>query len=218
MINRYLNQITIISTLFCLIVLLPTKSKAQAKIGLKLGPSFSTFKNLDAGDPNYKFSPSVGVAIKFRDEFKRKAYLQTELYYIRKGTITSYGIDNIYLGDVRYNLHYVEMPIMVNVKLGRAFQVEAGGYGSALIGSDFDFRGTFFNGYGGIDDRSLNKWDYGLVLGFGFSLPRRTVSLRYYHGLADISTDMAGDTFLDGATNGTFQISFVRFFGNKKRS
>ena len=194
--------------------MLSTKSTAQAKIGLKLGPSFSVFKNLDVGNPKYKFSPSVGMAVKFKDEYKRKAYLQTEFYYIRKGTTASYGIDNAYLGDVRYNLHYVEMPVLVNVRLGRALQVELGGYGSALIGSSFDFRGTFFNGHGGIDDSSLNNWDYGLVLGFGFSLPKRTISFRYYHGLADISSDMTGDTFLDGATNGTLQISLVRFFGN----
>ncbi|MDY8134318.1 porin family protein [Aquimarina sp. 2201CG5-10] len=187
------------------------------KVGIKFGSGISTFQSLDNGDTNFKYTPSVGISFKFSKNQLEKVALQTELYYTKKGASAFYNINNLFVGDVRFNLHYIEAPILLNLKAGRLFQFEAGVYGSLLLDSDFDFNGTFFTGLGDINEVNLNDIDYGIVLGFGVSIPRGTISFRYQHGLNDVHNNNLAFPYLDGARNGTFTVSISRFFGFKRR-
>lgn len=211
-----MHKRTILIVLLALLAF--AKVDAQyGKVGFRFGSGISTFNGLDLGNSDFRYTPSVGLAFKFsRTKIERFA-LTTELYYTKKGARGTYNINNFFVGEIRHNLHYLEAPIILDIKIGPVFQIETGVYGSILLGSDFDFNGTFFNGFGDVDPNNLNDLDYGLVFGFGLSIPRGSISFRYTHGLNDVLGDEVDFPYLNGARNGTFSITVSRFFGFRAR-
>lgn len=187
------------------------------KTGIKFGSGISTFQSLDNGDTDFRYTPSIGMSFKFSRARWARVAVQTELYYTKKGARGFYNIDNLFVGDVRFNLHYLEAPIILNLKAGPLFQFEVGVYGSLLLDSDFDFSGAFFTGFGEVDQVNLNDFDYGIVMGFGVSIPRGSISFRYQYGFNDVQSNNQVFPYLSGARNGTFTISISRFFGFRRR-
>ena len=184
----------------------------RAQIGLRTGPGIAAFHGLENGDTDFRFNPSIGMVFKFDNNKRNKYSFQTELYYTKKGAKTYYNIANYYHGNIRFNLHYLEAPLIFNYHVNRRFKLETGVYGSILLNSDFDYNGTFYYGYGSVNNDDLNQFDYGLVLGAGIRIPRGTLSFRYQYGLNNIVKNEEIYPYLAGAKNQVFSLAITRFF------
>ncbi|WP_172435938.1 porin family protein [Sediminicola luteus] len=189
----------------------------HSSLGFRFGGGLATFNAMDSGSGSYRFSPTFGLAAKFSNSLRETVSVQTELNYIMKGTLASYGLNNVYLGDIRFNLHYLEVPLMLNLKMGHAFHFTVGGYGAILLAADYDYRGTFSGGWGPLQRGDFQDFDFGSVLGFGFGIPRGSIQFLWKQGLQDISGTQTADTFLAGARNSVFMVSFTRYFKPRRR-
>ena len=80
--------------------------------------------------------------------------------------------------DVDFNIHYLEVPILLRYNITLLF-IELGGYGSYTLSADFD---------GEDISEFIKNGDYGLIFGAGITLGNIGIDARYSLGLANISS------------------------------
>src|SRR5690606_27042994 len=109
------------------------------KVGLKGGVQLSNLYVDNVDDENAKFGFQAGLY--FKNQITENFALQPELIYSLKGSEISYsglsvpGIINGGSGSYRFNLGYVELPVLAVVTLG-AFNVHAGPYIALLTNAN----------------------------------------------------------------------------------
>jgi hypothetical protein len=89
-----------------------------ARGGIKGGLNVSNLYVDDVNDENARFGFNVGL---YAQLFSSEVFaIQPELLYSTKGTRTTY--DNILMGegDAKFNLNYLEVPVLAVFKLGRS--------------------------------------------------------------------------------------------------
>ncbi len=126
--------------------------------------------------------------------------LGVEPGFVERGAACIPGFGLFFVGDTKYLLNYVELPLMLQASWGNKFVFFSKiGYGGSyvlsgtrvvtdLIFTDnppkrdaIDFDDPSYN---------LNRWDHGIYGGIGvaynFDIHRLFFSLEYYHGLKDV--------------------------------
>jgi Outer membrane protein beta-barrel domain len=169
---------------------------AQSENGAALKPSFGVkggvnISNLyvdDVSDENSKFGFQAGFYAKA--PITSMFAIQPELIYSQKGAQLAY--DNLFAkGKASFNLHYVELPVMAVVNLGKNFNIHAGPYVSYLAGvtvknktNDGD---TNFEDEISLDN--FEKFNYGVAGGIGIEGKVVGLGLRYNYGLREIGKE-----------------------------
>ncbi|WKN44735.1 porin family protein [Tunicatimonas pelagia] len=185
-------------TLLLLFSLLASSSLlAQVSIGVKAGGALAGQTNEGVGLGEGEFAKLTYLGGFFASvPITENVSLQPEVLYSNKGSQSSGGSINL-----RYNLHYLSIPIMLQYRvLDRVF-VELGPEFGYLLGT-----GTNLNndGFGGsfsdnpsFDEQLLASYrdlDVAFNVGVGYALSDRwLVNLRYNLGLRDISDDFTYD-------------------------
>lgn len=178
-----------------------TKSYAQDPgfhVGLKGGVQLTNLYVDNVDDENSKFGFQAGFY--FKNQITENFALQPELIYSLKGTELKYqslslpGLINGGSGSYRFNLGYVELPVLAVVSFGN-FSVHAGPYIALLTNAkiknvdddgDIDEVAT-------LDRDDFNSIDYGIAGGIGVDFMSGTLGLRYTYGLNEIGkSDIAG--------------------------
>ncbi|MEQ9467818.1 MAG: porin family protein [Ekhidna sp.] len=175
--------------------------------GIKGGANFSNLYVDDVSDENLKLGLNLGIW----HQTEGPVAIQTEVAYSSKGAELVYN--NVFgSGKYRFNLNYLEVPIMFVGKIG-AFQLHAGPYAGFLVGSnikDVDSDGDI-NNIESLDTDDFHRFDYGLVGGAALDFETGMVGARYNYGLREVgkSGSFAGEA-LNNSKNAGFQI-FVAF-------
>ena len=166
------------------------------KFGIKGGLNLSNLYVDDVEDENIKAGFNVGGYAKI--PLAKGISIQPELLFSSKGAKLSY--DNILLGtgEYRFNLNYVELPVLAVVNLAKKLNLHAGGYVSYLASANI----TRLNSNAGtidnvrdLDEDDFNRFDYGLVGGLGLDVANFTIGARYNYGLNEVGkggTSVAG--------------------------
>lgn len=161
------------------------ENSLSTKFGLKAGLNLANLYVDDVQDENFKAGFSAGMYAKL--PIVRGFSIQPELLYSNKGAKLTY--DNLLgSGEYRFNLHYVELPVMAVINVVKNFNIHAGPYVSYLAGANV----TRLN-----DDNELtriadlkadnfNRIDYGLAGGIGLDFQNLTIGARYNYGLREI--------------------------------
>ena len=122
---------------------------------------------------------SLGLATGFN--ISPLAAFESGLYYAEKG-----GIGKITGGKVTYDLHYLEVPLLLKVNIfsgNRAFfQPYAGAYLGLGVGGTNSF-----------NDTNLKRGDSGLAIGCGVTWSFLHANIGYEYGLSDISKGGYGE-------------------------
>lgn len=182
-------------------------AKAQITYGIKAGPNFSSLRY--SGD-NSNFSSKVGfhagafVGIPIADHFS----VQPEVQYSGEGAKSKESDGEGGTVDVKYNLNYINIPIMAKYTLpvGVFFQTgpQIGFLASAkgkASGVSVDIKDGF---------KSTN---FGWGLGAGYlSSIGVGIDLRYTLGLSNIAKDSGGES----VKTGNFQVGVFYQLGGKK--
>lgn len=173
------------------------------RVGLNFGANVSNFL---ADDPFYKdiynwrfrFYGAVFQDIRIAPPF----FLHTEVNYSAMGTmqkvfVTDFNGDTLGRGSFKYNLHYIQVPVLAKFKFGQKlkFTCEAGPYIGFLVaakgGIDPDFSTTtVYPLYNLIN--TYYTVDVGIKAGVGMEIPilngqTLLIGARYSQGFTDVS-------------------------------
>jgi Outer membrane protein beta-barrel domain len=116
----------------------------------------------------------------------RNIALQAELLASAKGIVVA----PVFEGKSTYKLNYLDLPVLLVVKLATSVEIHAGGYASYLLSMS---RSTSDNlRTNGRDQGDFTKIDLGLAAGMGFNTGKVHVGVRYNFGLRNLAhPDMA---------------------------
>lgn len=162
------------------------------RIGIKAGLNLSTLYAENVDDTKMLTGFNLGLFAKFplSDHFA----IQPELYYTMKGAEVKYN--NTFVdGTARFNLNYIEVPVLLVINITDFLNVHAGPYAAYLISGKaknesninlFDFEEN-------LDTDDYNKFDLGIAVGVGLDFRAISLGLRYNHGTTTIGKE---ETFL----------------------
>lgn len=203
-----------LSLLLCAGMISITIANAQAhrapRVGVKGGLNLSNLYVNKADNENARFGWHAGV---YAQLLSTEAFaIQPELNYSTKGTGITYGsINNTNISlkhDQKFNLSYLDIPVLAVFKLGRAAEIHAGPYWAYLVNAEIrNNRGDPDNEFDTVDRRNFDNWDYGLVGGIGFNLGKGAqLGVRYNYGLNEIAKSARAKLIMGNAKNQVAQL------------
>ncbi|MDP4250762.1 MAG: porin family protein [Bacteroidota bacterium] len=167
----------------------------RPKFGIKGGLNLTNLYVDNATDEHMKAGFNAGLFAKL--PVTRGFSVQPELLYSLKGAKDSYSNFVQGSGEYRFNLGYIELPVLAVINLAKNFNLQAGGYAAYLVSADIKNVDNNGNIHGATDLNADNfqRFDYGLTGGFGIDVENFTMGARYNYGLANIgkSGSLSGD-------------------------
>jgi len=181
-----------------------TESGLTAKFGIKGGLNLTNLYVNDVSQEHMKAGFNAGVFAKL--PVTRGFSIQPELLYTVKGAKENYNNFVQGNGEYRFNLNYLELPLLAVVNLAPNFNIHAGGYAAYLVSAnvkDVDSKGTI-QGTTSLDAGNFQRWDFGLAGGAAFDIDHVTLGARYNYGLRNIgkSGSLSGDLTKDSKNAG----------------
>jgi hypothetical protein len=166
----------------------------QFRFGVKGGVNLTNLYIDDVTDEKAKLGLHAGLWMKAPiGEFFA---IQPELLWSSKGTkIGQYqNIPFTQNGEVRFNLNYVDLPVLASLTLGPV-SIQAGPYVSYLFNANVkNLKEDLSTGAArDLDKNDFNSVDYGLAGGIAFDIKGFQLGVRYNYGLREIGkSDIAG--------------------------
>ncbi|HLZ87607.1 MAG TPA: porin family protein [Puia sp.] len=172
-----------------------TESNLKAKFGIKGGFDLTTLYSSDVSTNHMKPGFDAGVFAKL--PVTRGFSIQPELLYSLKGAKNTYSNFIEGSGEYRFNLGYLQLPVLAVVNLAPNFNLHLGGYAAYLVNANIknvDNNGNIQSATE-LNTGDFNRWDFGLVGGLGFDIENVTLGARYNYGLSEIgkSGNATGD-------------------------
>lgn len=198
-----MNKILRILTLIVAVSLGGADVFAQMRAGIKGGLNVSNLYVDDVNDENARFGVNVGF---YGQIFSSDVFaIQPELLFSTKGSKVEYG-GNFFDQTVKYNLSYLDLPVLAVFKLGESAEIHVGPYVSYLLGANISTDGDFGSGIEDIDRDNLRSFDYGLAGGFGLNFGALQVGARYNYGLAKVADSDIAEAAIGDSKNSVAQV------------
>ena len=175
----------------------------QMRAGIKGGLNVSNLYVDEVSDENARFGFNLGFygQILSSDAFA----IQPELLFSTKGSEIEYG-GSFFDQTVKYNLSYLDLPVLAVFKLGKSAEIHVGPYVGYLLGAKISHEGDLGNGADEIDKDNLKPFDFGLSGGFGLNFGNFQVGARYNYGLAKLADSDIAELVLGDAKNSLAQV------------
>ena len=173
----------------------PGEPAMTAKFGIKGGLNLTSLYTDDVSSEHMKAGFNAGIFAKL--PVTKGFSIQPELLYSVKGAKDTYNNFTEGSGEYRFNLGYLELPVLAVINLAPNFNLQAGGYAAYLTSAnvkDVNNDGSI-QGATDLDPGNFNRWDFGLAGGLGFDISNFTLGARYNYGLSTIgkSGNLSGD-------------------------
>ncbi len=196
-----------------------TDAQAQyARTGIKGGLNLSNLYVNDADDESARIGWHAGF---YGQIFATEAFaIQPEVNFSTKGT----GVTRIGSNSARYeskfNLSYIDIPVLAVFKLGDIAEIHAGAYWAYLLGAEIRNNDNDPNNeFTTIDRRNFDNWDYGLVGGIGFNVGEGAqIGARYNYGLNEIAESAGARRVFGNSKNQVAQLYVAFNFNTKDRN
>jgi hypothetical protein len=171
------------------------ESTLTPKFGFKGGLNFSNLYISDVKDENVKLGFNGGFFAKL--PVTKGLSIQPELLYSSKGSKDTYNNAFQGSGEYRFNLNYIEAPILAVINITPNFSVSGGAYVAYLASAnvkDVHSDGTI-NGVKNLNADDFHRFDSGLVGGASIDIENITIGARYNYGLQTVgkSGNVSGD-------------------------
>jgi len=171
------------------------------KFGIKAGINLANLYVDNIEDENMKVGLNAGFIAKI--PLVRGLSIQPELLYSSKGAKLTYN-NLLGQGEYRFNLNYVELPVLAVINVAKNLNLHAGGYASYLASvniKDMDDDGTVTD-VTKLEAENFNRIDYGLVGGLGVDVDNLSIGARYNYGLKEVGKNEGGASrFLQNSKN-----------------
>lgn len=185
-----------------------------ATVGIKGGLNLTNFYDSgeDVDSDNLKLGFQGGLFLK--TPITTFFSLQPEILFSNKGNRREYNADLLGFGpgqsEVRFNLNYIEVPVLGVLNLGRSFNFHFGPYAAFLVNANVRNRSENdrFDSFEDLGREDFNTIDYGLAGGIGFDANNLSLGFRYGYGLRDVAPDfnLGPVTVRNAARNSAFQL------------
>ncbi|NMM49610.1 porin family protein [Marinigracilibium pacificum] len=194
-----MNYKIILSTIF----LIGSISFSNAQIiGVKGGLNASNFYSDEVDDKNARYGFHAGLFSQW--EISEGLGLQTEILYSGKGNRSMY--DGIIDQEVKFNMHYIDVPVMAVFKLGDAAEIHTGVYGGYLLSTDITSDGDLGEYSDSVDKDNFKSFDWGFLGGIGINFGNLQVGARYNLGMMKIADSDGAKSLIGDAKNSYGQI------------
>ncbi|MFZ6011615.1 MAG: porin family protein [Bacteroidota bacterium] len=201
--RKWRNVSLLLSAILIMFSSLHAQAQNKAVAGIKGGLNMSNLYSKTVTDEDARFGFHAGF---FGQLFASDAFaIQPELNYSTKGNkvITEFGIID---QETKFNLSYLDVPVLAVFKLGDAAEVHAGAYWAYLLGANIDTDGDLGDDFREFDRDNFDNWDYGLVGGIGFNLGGAQLGVRYNYGLNEIARSSGAKRMLRNSKNSVAQL------------
>src|SRR5690606_18930327 len=191
-----------ILTMLLLSGVVMSSTAQDRRMGIKGGLNLSNLYVADDDDENARVGFHVGV---YGQIFSTETFaIQPELLYTTKGSENEWGglVDQ----TVKFNLNYLELPVLAVFKLGDAAEIHVGPYFSYLLGANIDTDGDLGGSNQDLDRDNFNAFDFGLTGGVGLNFGAIQIGARYNYGLTEIADSNAAEVLLGDAKNSCAQL------------
>lgn len=193
-------------------LLAQTDPNPTARVGVKAGLNVSNLYIDDVNDENARFGFNGGL---YGQILSSEAFaIQPELLFSTKGSQADYG--GVINSTVRFNLNYLDLPVLAVIKLGPSAEIHAGPYASYLLSANIDYSGNIGNGVERLDRDQFRTWDYGLSAGFGLNFGPTQIGARYNYGLVEIAETARARNMIGNSKNSVAQL-YVSFNLNRNQ-
>jgi Outer membrane protein beta-barrel domain len=177
------------------------------KIGVKGGINFTNLYVDDVEDENMKTGFNLGLFAKM--PVTRGLSIQPEILYSVKGSKLTYDLGILGSNEYRFNLNYVEVPILAVINISKNFNLQAGGYTAYL--AQANIKKAVEDGandeIADLNEDNFNRLDYGLVGGLGIDIQNFTIGARYNYGLREVGkADNFGSQALKNSKNSAINL------------
>ena len=167
------------------------------RAGIKGGLNVSNFITDEVNDKNARTGFHVGV---YGQLFNSDAFaVQPEVNYSTKGNRVTFH-EGIIDQENKFNLNYIDVPVLAVFKLGKSVEIHAGPYWAYLVGANIDTDGDIDDSFYELDRDNFDNWDYGLVGGIGFNFNNLQIGARYNYGLNEIARSEGAKRLLGSNT------------------
>jgi len=178
------------------------------QFGVKGGVNFSNLYTEDSDKDNVMVGYNVGLFSKM--PITERFAFQTEIYYSTKGAKVTYN--NLFVsGTALFNLNYIEVPLLLVIKLTDNFSIHAGPYAAYLVNGKVknDSNGTIFDFEDNIKEDDYNRFDAGIEGGISLDFSALSLGARYSYGLTKVGKEKTflGTTYtFPDANNGVLNL------------
>lgn len=162
------------------------ENSLSPKFGIKAGVNLTNMYVKDVSDENMKVGFNAGFFAKL--PITQGFSIQPELLYTSKGAKETYNNFIEGEGEYRFNLNYIELPVLAVFNVAKNFNLHVGPYVSYLAEAnikDLKDNGTM-DEITDLDAENFNRFDYGVVGGLGIDISNFTIGARYNYGFREI--------------------------------
>ncbi len=178
-------------------------TNTTARAGIKGGLNISNLYVDDVDDENARFGFNAGL---YAQLFSSEVFaIQPELLYSTKGTRTTYNNVLMGEGDAKFNLNYLEVPVLAVIKLGSVAELHVGPYWSYLLSANIDYDGDT-DTFRELDRDSFTSWDFGIAGGVGLNFGATQIGVRYSKGLRNLAESDDAEAQLGDVKNSCAQL------------
>lgn len=155
------------------------------RFGFKGGLNLSNLYVDDVEDENIK--PGINIGLFAKIPVAKGFSIQPELLYTSKGSKIVYN-SLFSTGEYRFNLNYVELPLLGVINVAKNFNLHAGAYVGYLASANIkEVREDAENPeIADLNEEDFDRFDYGLVGGLGVDVQNFTIGARYNYGLNQV--------------------------------
>lgn len=182
------SKISLVLVFFFAVIQISTaQEKSEYKLGFKGGVNFTNV-GTTTGVSN-KSLTGVHFGLFAKLPITNSFAVQPELYFTTKGGELTY--QNVVVdGTAKFNLNYIEVPVLAVFKIFPGFNFQVGPYASYLVSSKVkNVNQVSFNFEDNIQSGDFNKFDTGLMAGFGIDVKSVEIGVRYNFGLLKVGKD-----------------------------
>ena len=167
-------------------------AQGDFKLGIKGGVNFANLSSSDTHENKVLTGINFGVFAKL--SITKSFGIQPEVYFTSKGSQQTY--ENAFAtGTAKFELNYIEVPVLAVFNLTNNFNFQLGPYASYLVSSKVkNVSDINFNFEDNIASGDFNKFDTGIAVGFGFDTKLIGFGIRYNLGLVTVGKEK---TYLD---------------------
>lgn len=154
--------------------------------GFKGGLNFSNLYVDNVDDNNVLTGFNAGLYAKF--PVTNSISIQPEISYTTKGAELTYN--NAFAnGKAKFNVNYIEVPLLLVVNLTDAFNIHVGPYAAYMVSGKTSNNNNLFSSGRELNTDDFNKFDAGISGGIGIDLETVNFGVRYNYGLTTVGKD-----------------------------
>lgn len=191
---------TYLFTVIALFIVIGGAQAQHANLGIKGGVNVYSLQSNNSISYNPKVGLHIGLLchIHLNDHFA----IQPEIVFSGQGS--KYKSD---VGDVNFNLNYVNLPLLLQYMFDNGFRLQAGPQLGVLASAHSNRINT---------KGDLSNTDIGLVVGMSYVKPSSGFGfdLRYNHGMTNINDVNGVNSFNRGLQAGIFYLFGTRHNSN----